>query len=169
MKEHYMEVDYLFEIGDKIVYPNYGVGVIAGIEEKEVLGKVQQYYVINIPVNKLQILIPINKISKSHIRSVADKQSMEVVLDVFHFGETDRSLTWKQRYQLNTDKIKSGSLKEGAEVVRDLMRIQNEKTLNPSEKTMLDKAKQMFVAELRLIEGISEVQADHLLGTCLNI
>jgi CarD family transcriptional regulator len=93
---------------------------------------------------------------------------MDVVLDIFHYGETDRSLTWKQRYKINTDKVKTGNLKDCAEVVRDLMRIQTEKTLNPSEKTLLDKAKRIFVGELRLIEGITQVQADDLLETCIN-
>jgi CarD family transcriptional regulator len=168
IKIQYMEVDYLFEIGDNIVYPMYGVGVIEGIEEKEIQGNSQRYYVINIPTNKLQVFIPTKNITNSHIRSVADKQSMDVVLDIFHYGETDRSLTWKQRYKINTDKVKTGNLKDCAEVVRDLMRIQTEKTLNPSEKTLLDKAKRIFVGELRLIEGITQVQADDLLETCIN-
>jgi CarD family transcriptional regulator len=162
-----MEVEYLFEIGDKIVYPMYGVGVIEGIEEKEIQGNSQNYYVINIPANKLKVLIPIKNITNSHIRSVADKHSMEVVLSIFHNGETDRSLTWKQRYKINTDKVKSGNLKDGAEVVRDLMRIQHDKPLNPSEKTLLDKAKQIFVGELSLIEGITKVEADDMLEACL--
>jgi CarD family transcriptional regulator len=86
-----------------------------------------------------------------------------MVLDLFHNGESDRSLTWKQRYKINTDKVRSGKLKEGAEVVRDLTRIQKEKNLNSSEKQMLDNAKKILVGEIGLVRGITEVQATELL------
>ncbi|TWI59326.1 CarD family transcriptional regulator [Halalkalibacter nanhaiisediminis] len=153
----------MFEIGNNIIYPMHGAGIIVGIEEKEIQGEVQNYYVIKIITNNMQVLIPINNITNSHIRAVADKLSMEVVLDIFHNGETDKSLSWKHRYKINSEKIKSGKLKEGAEVVRDLMRIENEKNLNSSDKQLLNTARKILVGELRLIRGISEVQATDLL------
>ncbi|MCM2532408.1 transcription factor YdeB [Neobacillus pocheonensis] len=158
-----MEVDYLFKIGDNIIYPMHGAGIIEGIEEKEIQGQTQKYYVIRIPMNNMQVLMPMNNILNSRIRSVSDKLSLEVVLDIFHHGESDRSLSWKERYKINSDKVRSGKLIEGAEVVRDLTRIQNEKTLNSSEKQMLDNAKRILVGELGLIRGITEVQATDLL------
>jgi CarD family transcriptional regulator len=158
-----MEVDYLFEIGDNIIYPMHGAGIIEGIEEKEFQGHSQKFYVIKIPVNNMQVHMPVNSMTNSRIRPVADKKSMDIVLDLFHNGKSDRSLSWKQRYKINTDKIRSGKLREGAEVVRDLSRIQNEKVLNSSEKQMLDNAKKILVGELGLVRGISEVQAAELL------
>jgi CarD family transcriptional regulator len=159
-----MEVDYLFEIGDNIIYPMHGAGIIEGIEEKEFQGQTQEFYVIKIPVNNMQIHMPVKSMTNSRIRPVADKKYMDIVLDLFHHGESDRSLTWKQRYKINTDKVRSGKLKEGAEVVRDLLRIQKEKALNSSEKQMLDSAKKILVGEIGLIRGITEVQATELLG-----
>ncbi|KIL45279.1 hypothetical protein KP78_28230 [Jeotgalibacillus soli] len=153
----------MFKVGDNIIYPMHGSGVIEGIEEKEIQGQTQKYYVIKIPMNALQVLIPIQNIEKSHIRSIADKLSMAAALDIFHHGESDLSLSWKQRYKINSDKMKSGKLREGAEVVRDLTRMQNDKTLNSSEKQMLVNAKKILVGELRLIRGITEVQATDLL------
>lgn len=141
----------------------HGAGIIEGIEEKEIQGQTQKYYVIRIPMNNMQVLMPMNNILNSRIRSVSDKLSLEVVLDIFHHGESDRSLSWKERYKINSDKVRSGKLIEGAEVVRDLTRIQNEKTLNSSEKQMLDNAKRILVGELGLIRGITEVQATDLL------
>ncbi|ASZ16812.1 transcription factor YdeB [Bacillus paranthracis] len=153
-----MEVDYLFQIGDNIVYPMQGAGIIKAIEEKEIAGKKQQYYVIKMSASNMEIMIPEGKILSSNIRPVTDITALIHIINIFQHGESDRLLTWKQRYKLNTDKIKTGKMQEGAEVVRDLMRIQKEKALNASEKKMLDNAHEFLISELGLIEGITENQ-----------
>lgn len=153
-----MEVDYLFQIGDNIVYPMQGAGIIKAIEEKEIAGKKQQYYVIKMSANNMEIMIPEGKILNANIRPVTDIKALLHIIDIFLHGESDRLLTWKQRYKVNTDKIKTGKMQEGAEVVRDLMRIQKEKALNASEKKMLDNAHEFLISELGLIEGITENQ-----------
>ncbi|EEM95075.1 Transcriptional regulator, CarD [Bacillus thuringiensis IBL 200] len=153
-----MEVDYLFQIGDNIVYPMQGAGIIKAIEEKEIAGEKQQYYVIKMSASNMELMIPAGRISNSNIRPVTDITALVHIMDIFQHGESDRLLTWKQRYKLNTDKIKTGKMQEGAEVVRDLMRIQKEKALNASEKKMLDNAYEFLISELGLIEGITENQ-----------
>ncbi len=153
-----MEVDYLFQIGDNIVYPMQGAGIIKAIEEKEIAGKKQQYYVIKMSASNMEIMIPEGEILSSNIRPVTDITALIHIIDIFQHGESDRLLTWKQRYKLNTDKIKTGKMQEGAEIVRDLMRIQKEKALNASEKKMLDNAHEFLISELGLIEGITENQ-----------
>jgi CarD family transcriptional regulator len=110
-----MEVDDLFKIGDNIVYPMHGAGVIEAIEVKEILGESQQYYVIRMPINNMQIMIPIKRVSASRIRGVVDLLVLENVLHVFHNGESDRSLSWKDRYKSNMEKMKTGEIQEGAE------------------------------------------------------
>ena len=90
--------------------------------------------------SNMELMIPAGRISNSNIRPVTDITALVHIMDIFQHGESDRLLTWKQRYKLNTDKIKTGKMQEGAEVVRDLMRIQKEKALNASEKKMLDNA-----------------------------
>lgn len=157
-------MDLLFEIGDNIIYPMHGTGVIEGIEEKEIQGQTQKYFIIKIPMNNLKVSIPIKNITNSHIRSVADKLSMEKVLDIFHYGESDTSLSWKQRFKINSDKMKSGKFQEGAEVVRDLTRIQSGKALNSSEKQMLDNARKILIGEIGVIQGITELQAKDMLN-----
>ncbi|EKS8363442.1 CarD family transcriptional regulator [Bacillus sp. 22475] len=148
----------MFQIGDNIVYPMQGAGIIKAIEEKEIAGKKQQYYVIKMSANNMEIMIPEGKILNSNIRPVTDIKALLHIIDIFLHGESDRLLTWKQRYKVNTDKIKTGKMQEGAEVVRDLMRIQKEKALNASEKKMLDNAHEFLISELGLIEGITENQ-----------
>jgi CarD family transcriptional regulator len=153
-----MEVDYLFQIGDNIVYPMHGAGIIKAIEEKEISGEKQQYYVIKMLISNMQVMIPTVKILSSSIRPVTDIIALKHIIHIFQHGESDRLLPWKQRYKVNTDKIKTGKLQEGAEVVRDLMRMKKEKALNTSEKKMLDNAYEFLISELRLIKGITENQ-----------
>jgi CarD family transcriptional regulator len=154
----YMEVDYLFQIGDNIVYPMHGVGVIKAIEEMEISGEKQQYYVIKMLIGNMQVMIPTGKILSSSIRPVTDIIALKHIIHIFHLGETDRLLPWKQRYKVNTDKIKTGKIQECTEVVRDLMCMKKEKTLNTSEKKMLDNAHKFLMSELGLIKGITENQ-----------
>jgi CarD family transcriptional regulator len=153
-----MEVDYLFQIGDNIVYPMHGVGVIKAIEEMEISGEKQQYYVIKMLIGNMQVMIPTGKILSSSIRPVTDIIALKHIIHIFHLGETDRLLPWKQRYKVNTDKIKTGKIQECTEVVRDLMCMKKEKTLNTSEKKMLDNAHKFLMSELGLIKGITENQ-----------
>ncbi len=153
-----MEVEYLFQIGDNIVYPMHGAGIIKAIEDKEVLGKIQQYYVINMSSSAMEIMIPTDKVMKLNIRPITDLVALTNLIQIFQFGESDNTLVWKQRYKVNTEKIKSGKLQDSAEVVRDLLRIKQEKALNESERKMLDQAHGFLISELELIEGITEKQ-----------
>ncbi|MDX8291875.1 CarD family transcriptional regulator [Metabacillus indicus] len=153
-----MEVDYLFQIGDNIVYPMHGVGIIKAIEDNEISGKNQQYYVINMLIGNMQVMIPTDKILSSRIRPVTDILALKHIIHIFQHGESDRLLSWKQRYKVNTDKIKTGNIQEGAEVIRDLMRMKKEKALNTSEKKMLDSAHEFLISELGVIKGITDHQ-----------
>jgi CarD family transcriptional regulator len=150
--------DYLFQIGDNIVYPMHGVGIIKAIEEKEISGEKQQYYVIKMLIGNMQVMIPTGKILSSSIRPVTDIIALKHIINNFQHGESDRLLPWKQRYKVNTDKIKTGKIQECTEVVRDLMRMKKEKALNTSEKKMLDNAHEFLIGELGLIKGITENQ-----------
>ncbi|EMW0387041.1 TPA: CarD family transcriptional regulator [Bacillus pacificus] len=148
----------MFQIGDNIVYPMHGAGIIEAIEEKEFSGKKQQYYVIKMSIRNMQVMIPTGKILSSSIRPVTDILALKHIIHIFQHGESDELLPWKQRYKVNTDKIKTGEIQEGAEVVRDLMRMKKEKALNTSDKKMLDNAHEFLISELGLIKGITENQ-----------
>lgn len=158
-----MEVDYLFQIGDNIFYPMHGAGVIEAIEEKEIQGEKHRYFIIKMPSSNMQVMIPLDKVLKSGIRSVVDLPTLKAVLLMFNQGDIDRSLSWKQRQQLNLEKLRSGKIHEGAEVIRDLTRINKEKALNSSEKQMLDNAKKIFLSELGLIKRMNENHSFDLL------
>ncbi|MGV3465957.1 MAG: CarD family transcriptional regulator [Heyndrickxia sp.] len=153
----------MFHVGDSIVYPMQGAGLIEAIEEKEILGEKHRYYMIDMPIKRMQVMVPVDKVQKSRIRLVADEPTLKHVLDIFQYGQTDTNLTMKERYKINTEKLRTGNFQEGAEVVRDLMRINKKKALNASEKQMLDNALKIFISELGMIRGITESQANELL------
>ncbi|WP_170968768.1 CarD family transcriptional regulator [Bacillus wiedmannii] len=163
-----MEVDDLFQIGDKIVYPMNGAGVIEAIEEKEILGTTRQYCVIRIISKDMQIMLPMDQLQKSGIRYIVDKGTLDVILLEFQNGESDTSLSWKQRYTMNMEKMKNGNLQDSAEVVRDLLRRNKERALNASEKQMLDNARKMMISEVALVQNVSEHQATEFLQETIN-
>ncbi|MGE6631526.1 CarD family transcriptional regulator [Bacillus sp. NPDC077027] len=144
----------MFQIGDKIVYPMHGAGVIEGIEEKEILGKTQAYYLIQMP--NMQMMIPTVKINHLGIRPIADQSTLKDVMNNFAEETNDESLSWKQRYDLNLKKLKTGAIADGADVVKDLMRRNRKKTLNTSEKKLFEDARDILVSELSLAQGLTE-------------
>ncbi|WIY60692.1 CarD family transcriptional regulator [Bacillus arachidis] len=163
-----MEVDDLFQIGDKIVYPMHGAGIVEAIEDKEVLGQTRQYCVIHMVISDMQVMIPVDKVKSSGIRFVVDKDTLNDVLVDVHNGEPDHSLPWKQRYNINMEKMKNGNLLDGAEVVRDLIHRNKERALNASEKQMLDNARRILVSEVALVQDLSENQATDFLQDTIN-
>ena len=155
--------DCLFQVGDNIVYPMHGVGIIKSVEEKEILGKKQQYYIIKMLIGNMKVMIPTGKILNSSIRPVTDLATVKKIANMFQHRESDKLLPWKQRYKVNMDKIKTGKLQACAEVVRGLIRMKKEKKLNSSEKRMLDKAHEFLISELKLVEGMNENQIERFL------
>ncbi len=163
-----MGVESLFQIGDKVVYPMHGAGIIEAIEEKEILGEKQKYYVMKMPVGNMQVMIPMANVSTLGLRQVVDTDSLEMVLDILKDQRQDLTSSWNHRYRKNMDKIKTGDIYEVARVVRDLMRREKEKGLSTGERKMLDNARQILISELVLVKEIDQEQANHLLDKVVN-
>lgn len=153
----------MFQIGDKVVYPLHGAGVIHAIEEKEVLGKKETYYVIEMVMGKVLIMVPITKSEELGLRSVVDAEEMNRILKTLQKEETETTTAWNQRYRINMTKMKSGDLHQGIEVIRDLIQLSRHKTLGVEEKKMLDNAMQILISELSLVRDIGKEQATLLL------
>ena len=164
-----MEGDnYIFNVGDKIVYPMHGAGTIDAIEEKDILGEKQNYYIIKMP-GEVKVMVPISKASDIGVRSVIDKAEAGKVLEVLEANETEMSNNWNKRYKENMEKMKSGSIYEVADVVRNLSYKQKEKGLSTGEKKMLNNAKQILVSELVLAEHASENEVENLVENKINL
>jgi CarD family transcriptional regulator len=154
----------MFQIGDKIVYPMHGAGVIEAIEEKEILGDKKLYYIMNL--NNMRVMFPME--SELGIRQVVDIEILDDVLAVFNDGESDPINNPTQRYRSNMNKMKSGDIYEGAQVIRDLIRMGKKRALATGDKVMLDNARQILVSELMLVKGIVQKQAVDLLNEVID-
>ena len=126
----------MYNVGDKVVYPMHGAGVIDSIEEKEILGEKQSYYILKMP-GEVKVMVPISTAEQHGIRNVIDKNEAERVINVLEQDETEMEKNWNKRYRDNMDKMKSGDIYEIADVVRNLSFKQKEKGLSTGEKKML--------------------------------
>ncbi|MGI6120539.1 MAG: CarD family transcriptional regulator [Desulfosporosinus sp.] len=146
----------MFKVGDKVVYPMHGAGIIEAIEEREVLGEKQNYYVMHLPVGNMKLFIPINNVKNLGLRKVISPSMVNDVLEVLKTKDTTATLAWNRRYRANLEKIKSGNIFEVANVVRSLAQRESEKGLSTGEKKMYENACQILISELVLTEGSEE-------------
>lgn len=157
----------MFNIGDKIVYPMHGAGTIDSIEEKDVLGEKQSYYILKMP-GEVKVMVPIAKAEQVGVRSIIDKGSADKVFEVLEQDETEMNKNWNKRYRDNMDKLKSGDIYEIADVVRNLSFKQKEKGLSTGEKKMLTNAKQILVSELVLAEHSNKDEMEEIVDNKIN-
>lgn len=149
----------MFEIGDKIVYPMHGAGIIEAIEEKEILGEKRNYYVLRMPIGEMKVMVPIKNADVVGIRKVINSEEVGKVFHVLQQEDSPMSNNWNRRYRHNMEKIKTGNIYELAEVVRNLAARDKEKGLSTGEKKMLDNARQILLSELVLAQ---EGEADYI-------
>ncbi len=158
----------MFNVGDKIVYPMHGAGTIDAIEEKDILGEKQNYYIIKMP-GEVKVMVPTDKAEEVGVRNIINKDEAVKVMSVLGENETEMSQNWNKRYRDNMDKMKSGDIYEVADVVRNLSFKQKEKGLSTGEKKMLNNAKQILVSELVLAEHASQDEVEKLVENKINI
>ena len=158
----------MFNIGDKVVYPMHGAGVIQDIEEKNILGEKTAYYIIKMP-GEVKVMVPTAKAEEIGMRNIIDGETASKVFQVLETDSTEMSLNWNKRYRDNMEKMKSGSVYEVADVVRNLSFKQKEKGLSTGEKKMLFNAKQILVSELVLAEHASQDEVEELINNKINL
>ena len=158
----------MFNIGDKIVYPMHGAGTIDAIEEKNILGEKQNYYIIKMP-GEVKVMVPTDKAEEVGVRNIINKEDAAKVMSILGENETEMSQNWNKRYRDNMDKMKSGDIYEVADVVRNLSFKQKEKGLSTGEKKMLNNAKQILVSEPVLAEHAPQEEVEKLVENRINI
>ncbi|KNY30363.1 CarD family transcriptional regulator [Pseudobacteroides cellulosolvens] len=158
----------MYNIGDKIVYPMHGAGIIESIEEKEILGQKKSYYVVKIPVGEMKVMIPTSNVTDIGIREVISNQDADKVLATLGEMEQSSNNNWNKRYRENMTKIKSGNIFEIACVVRSLIQRDRDKGLSTGERKMLNSAKQILVSELVLAKNIEPLEIERIMNKYLN-
>ena len=153
----------MFEIGDKVVYPMHGAGIIEGIEEREILGEKQSYYILRFPVGDMKVMIPIDNVEQIGIREVIPVEEVDKVVEFLSGDKSQMSSNWNKRYRQNMEKIRSGDIYEVAEVVRNLMLRDREKGLSTAERKMLTNARQILISEIVLSKDADEEEVTALI------
>lgn len=152
----------MFNIGDKVVYPMHGAGTIEAIEEKEMLGSLEDYYIIKMPIGGMKLMVPTAKVDDIGIREVSDKDLSEQVFSVLEKPKDPyvHDANWSKRYNTNAEKIKSGNILDVAEVVRELSHRHMERGLSIGEKKMLNTARNILLSEMVLSQEVSHENLD---------
>lgn len=150
----------MFSAGDKIVYPMHGAGIICGIEERKILGEKKQYYIFKLPCSEINVMIPVESESAVGIRPIADKAAISGVINLLRSESTEMDANWNRRYRENMEKLKSGDIMQVAEVVRNLMRMENKKSLSSGEKKLLESGKQILLSEMMLAADMTYGEAE---------
>ncbi len=159
----------MYNIGDKIVYPMHGAGVIESIEEREILGQKKDYYVVKIPVGDMKVMIPINNVEDIGIREIISTKEADKVFAVLGEHDENANANWNKRYRENMSKIKSGNIYEVAGVVRSLMQREKDKGLSTGERKMLNSAKQILVSELVLAKNMEQLEIEKIIDNYIHI
>jgi CarD family transcriptional regulator len=160
----------MFQLGDLAVYPAHGVGVIESIEDKEISGNHQTFYIMRILDNNMIIMIPTRNAANVGLRSIIDNQAVTNIYAILAKKErVVEHQTWNRRYRDYMEKIKTGSLFHVAEVLRDLTLLKLDKDLSFGERKMLDTAKNLLVKELSIAEKKEEDKIEEKINILLDI
>ena len=144
----------MYQIGDKVVHPMHGAGVIDSIVRKKVAGKVQDYYLLKLSTGSMMVMIPTEHSDEIGVRPVVSGQEATHILSEMEDIQVDMTSNWNQRYRENMLRIKSGNLLEVAKVVKGLMYRETQKGLSTGERKMLHSAKQILISELVLAQSM---------------
>lgn len=157
----------MFQIGDKIVHPMHGAGVIDRIEEKKVNGVVRSYYVLKMPVGGMMVMIPTENSKEIGVRPVINKDQGDRVIAAFENIQVEMDQNWNRRYRENMVRLKSGDLLEVAWVVKGLMLRDGMRGLSTGERKMLHFAKQILISELVLSQSSSYEEIEQRINHAL--
>ncbi|WP_312648489.1 CarD family transcriptional regulator [Aminipila sp.] len=157
----------MYTIGDKVVYPMHGAGVIEKIEEKKILGEIRKYYILKLPCGDMKVMIPIESCSSVGVREIISEEELKGVLSILREDSSDMPSNWNRRNRENMDKLKTGDIVEVAEVVRNLVRMDREKKLSTGEKKMLSNAKQILLSEIILVRDIEQNEANDIINEAI--
>ncbi len=157
----------MFSVGDKIVHPMHGAGIVDNIVTQKVDGTSRQYYVMKMPVGGMLVMIPVTNCAEIGVRAVIDSNQAEAIMESLPDIEIDMTHNWNQRYRENMLRIKSGDLAEVAKVVKGLMARDRQRGLSTGERKMLHSAKQILISEIVLAQSASYEEVEQRINVAL--
>jgi CarD family transcriptional regulator len=157
----------LFQIGEKVVFPNHGVGVIENVSSRSFGTEYERFYLLRLMCSTLTVMVPISHVSDLGLRKITRNGEIARVLFFLASGRCKFSCDWKDRFKENTDKMRSGGLLEIAEVLKSLLVLQLTKPLSFRDKKMLDRARHMLITEIAVSRCIPEFDVIEMLQKAL--
>ena len=135
-------------IGDKVVYPMHGAGEITGVEENEVGGVVNSYYVFRLPMGNMKLMLPVDKVEEAGLRELISPAQVEQVAEILRAETEQLQGSWNKRFHTNLERLKTGSIFDAAAIARNLSRQNSKKKISSGERRLLDLSRQILISEL---------------------
>lgn len=157
----------LFQVGEKVVYPNQGVGTIENISSRSFGAQCERFYLLRLTYTDMTVMVPFSHVEEIGLRRVTKNADLMRVLAFLSEGLCKSKADWKERFKENSEKMRSGGLLRIAEVLKSLLLLQNIKPLSFREKTMLHRARRLLITELSISRGLPEGAAIELLQKAL--
>jgi CarD family transcriptional regulator len=157
-----------FHIGDKVVYPNHGVGIIEQISSRTIGATVEKFYLLKIKSSSLKVMVPFHNVATVGLRRVVKNGEILKILDYLTGGDCNNNADWKYRFKENSERMRTGSLLEVAGVLKSLLVLSQTKPLSFREKKMLERARYLLVSELAMAKNCEEGQIEEMLGKALS-
>ncbi|HXY03343.1 MAG TPA: CarD family transcriptional regulator [Terriglobales bacterium] len=157
-----------FHIGDKVVYPNHGVGVIEQISSRTIGQTVEKFYLLKIKSSSLKVMVPFHSVVAVGLRRVIRNGEIQKIMEFLEDGTCDNNADWKDRFRENSDRMRTGSLLEVAAVLKGLLLLNQSKPLSFREKKMLERARYLLVSELAMARNCEEIAIEELLTKALS-
>ena len=157
----------VFQVGDKVVHPLHGAGIVDSIVQKKVDGVVRDYYILKLPNRSMVVMIPTDSSDEIGVRPVVDREQADRVLAAIPTIQVEMTSNWNHRYRENMERMKSGDLLEVARVIKGLTARDMKRGLSTGERKMLHAAKQILISEIVLSKSVSYESAEEALNTAL--
>jgi CarD family transcriptional regulator len=156
-----------FQIGEKVVYPNQGIGTIENISARPFGSRCEKFYLLRLMYSSMTVMVPFSHVEDVGLRKITRNGELTRILCFLAEGTCKSSPDWKNRFKENSEKMRVGGLFRIAEVLKSLLLLQLEKPLSFREKKMLDRARHMLVSEISISRGLRESDTMQLLGKAL--
>ncbi len=157
-----------FQIGDKVIYPNHGLGVVERIEDKTILGTTCGFYHLRIAANDTTVLVPLANVDGVGLRRAINDGEVERLFKLVGDGKIDAQQNWKGRFKDNSEKMRTGSIYDVADVLKSLTLLSKSKSLSFREKRMLDRARFLIITEVAEVTHDGAVAVEGRVDSALN-
>jgi len=151
-----MSNGHVFHIGDKVIYPNHGVGTVEQIASLTIGSQVEKFYVLNIANSNLKVRVPFHNVDSVGIRPVVRNGEVQKIVDYLSNGECINAADWKDRFKENSERMRTGALSDVAMVLKSLLILAQEKSLSFREKKMLERARYLLISEIAICRNCDE-------------